>query len=176
MLQLPRGARDLSLAATNITKNLKSWFDMKNLSEDLARQKRELDALFNKKLPDKIITEAQDLVDNSFRQEQYQDKKSPKWSGRKVDPEKEKSRSERRALLVKSAELIRSIEIARRGNDVVISTDKEYGQVHNEGLKAGRGKGFQMPQRQFMPIPGEAPPFEKEIDTFLDNALDKILG
>lgn len=39
----------------------------------------------------------------------------------------------------------------------------KYAAVHNQGLKAGRGKGFQMPQRQFIGHTEELAKIQKEI-------------
>ena len=53
--------------------------------------------------------------------------------------------------------------------------DVKYAKVHNEGLKAGRGAGFRMPQRQFMPIEGQTQPEDltrlqvSTIKEFVDN-------
>jgi phage gpG-like protein len=33
---------------------------------------------------------------------------------------------------------------------VTVGTEVPYAAIHNEGLRAGRGKGFKMPKRQFM--------------------------
>lgn len=47
-------------------------------------------------------------------------------------------------------------------------SDRIYAAVHNEGLKAGRGKGFIMPKRQFM---GESPELNKLIVEELQRKL-----
>lgn len=44
-------------------------------------------------------------------------------------------------------------------------TGVPYAAVHNEGLKAGRGKGFKMPQRQFMGHTEELAKIQKDIIT-----------
>jgi phage gpG-like protein len=54
---------------------------------------------------------------------------------------------------------------------IIISTDKPYAQVHNEGGKAGRGKGFIMPQRQFM---GPSRILDINIKTKFDNIMNKL--
>lgn len=133
------------------------------------------------KIPHHIRDEAQKLVDESFRQEQYQgDKKSSKWDQRSDDDEAGEARTNRRALLVKSGRLIAATEVELRGKDTVaIAVNdpqaSEYAPVHNEGLKAGRGNGFKMKKRQFMPIPGESvPELEAKVGKWLDNEMDKI--
>jgi len=37
-----------------------------------------------------------------------------------------------------------------RGREIWFRSLAEYAKVHNEGLRAGRGKGFVMPKRQFI--------------------------
>ena len=56
-------------------------------------------------------------------------------------------------------------------------TDKDatpvpYAIVHNEGLRAGRGKGFKMPKRQFI---GESAVLNNKISLIIDEELTKIL-
>lgn len=149
----------------------------KEFSDEQRENLRKLDQMIGKRLPDKVADTAQKVVDDSFMKEQYQDGKSAKWKGRKNDKESTKERGSRRALLVKSAALIKSVEVERRGSDIVIGTDVPYAQVHNEGLKSGKGKGFEMPQRQFMPAPGETNAIiDKEIERFLDSEMDKIFS
>jgi phage gpG-like protein len=147
----------------------------KEFSQEQKENLQKLDNLIGKRLPEKVVDEAQKIVDESFKKEQYQDKSSPQWKSRKKDKESGKARESRRALLVKSSALIRSIETDQRGSDIVIHTDVPYAQVHNEGLRAGKGAGFQMPQREFMPIPGESNPLlDERVEKWLDDEMDKI--
>lgn len=138
---------------------------------------QKLGALLSNKLPEFIQDKAQQIVDDSFNKEQYQDAGSSKWKGRKKDKEAKMSRQERRALLVKSGRLIKSVETERRGADIIIGTDTPYAAVHNEGLQSGRGSGFKMPERQFMPKPGESnEQLNKKVEKFLDDQMDKIFN
>src|SRR5690606_5876257 len=116
----------------------------------------------------------QKVVDDSLRNEQYQDKKSPKWQGRKNDDEAGDARTNRRALLVKAGNLIRSVEVEQTKDSIVIRTDSEDAQVHNEGLTTGKGRRTKMPKRQFMPIPGEASPIDDKVEKWYDGEMDKI--
>ena len=45
-----------------------------------------------------------------------------------------------------------SVNTGRKNNNLsyTLVVENEYARVHNEGLKAGRGKGFIMPKRQFV--------------------------
>jgi phage gpG-like protein len=126
-------------------------------------------------LPYDVAEELQAFTEENFRKEAFQDKPAGKWKGRKKDPESGKARKERRALLVESGEMKNSIDTEVRGSDVSIGIHDpsiaEYARVHNEGLKAGRGKGFMMPQRQFI---GESAELDDRIQKLVDDKLDKI--
>ena len=45
--------------------------------------------------------------------------------------------------------------------------------VHNEGLRAGRGKGFKMPKRQFM---GESKELNRKVLRLIEDEIKKILN
>jgi phage gpG-like protein len=74
----------------------------------------------------------------------------------------------RKILTGATGDLGRSIKYkVQKDGSVLIFTDersfeskKPYGRVHNEGLRAGRGKGFRMPKRQFI---GDHPELRKAI-------------
>lgn len=88
----------------------------------------------------------------------------------------------RKILTGETGDLGRSIEIdkSRTGNGKAVvwtaphafaKSDKIYAAVHNEGLHAGRGKGFQMPKRQFM---GESEKLNQLIVDELERKLSEI--
>jgi phage virion morphogenesis protein len=88
---------------------------------------------------------AQNFKDESFEGQHWQDVKRRIGSG--------KGRSES-AILVQSGALRRavlnSLKVANFDIIKFVVTDVDYASVHNYGLRAGRGKGFNMPKRQFM--------------------------
>ena len=57
-------------------------------------------------------------------------------------------------LMIDSAALMNSVRIARATPQEVVWTAGNakvpYAEVHNTGGRAGRGRGFQMPRRQYM--------------------------
>jgi phage gpG-like protein len=82
-------------------------------------------------------------------------------------------------ILTESSDLGKSIEQddSRTGNGQAVvwtspskftHSNKIYAAVHNEGLRAGRGKGFIMPKRQFM---GES----SELNTLIIKELERKL-
>jgi ABC-type uncharacterized transport system involved in gliding motility auxiliary subunit len=154
--------------------------NLNQFSSDMNAGRKELERIFNSKLPDHAEAFAQDIVDRSFANEQYQDGgKSTKWQGRKKDKEGKKQRTERKALLVQSREMqnqtiaTQARSIGDRSHEIVITSSKQVGewnlgQIHNEGLDP-------VPQRQFMPMEGEEnPELTRQIQTFMDDQMDRI--
>lgn len=86
------------------------------------------------------------------------------------------ARTTREILTGDTGDLARSIEIKTVSNGQVViwtapsafDSKEPYGRVHNEGLRAGRGKGFIMPKRQFM---GES----EELNTLIISELERKL-
>lgn len=60
------------------------------------------------------------------------------------------ARLSRPILTGDTGDLGRSINVSYSKGQVTVFSDKIYAKVHNEGLRAGRGNGFIMPQRQFL--------------------------
>jgi phage gpG-like protein len=142
----------------------------KEFGQEMNEQRDKFEKFVANELPDKIVVIAQKNVDDSFQKEQFQDGKSEKWDDRKNDDESGLPRDKRRALLVKEGDLIRDVNAERSGSDIVVGTDVPYAQRHNEGLE-------DMPQRQFMTIPGESNPvIDKQVEELLDNAMDKFFS
>ena len=88
----------------------------------------------------------------SFRDQGFTDKSKGKWKNvqRRTNPRDASKAAAKRPILTGSGELGNSIHWRRSLQDVEIYSDKIYAEVHNKGLRAGRGKGFQMPKRQFI--------------------------
>ncbi len=61
-----------------------------------------------------------------------------------------------------------SIHSRISGTSLTFTSDTPYSAVHNEGLRAGRGKGFIMPKRQFI---GEYPGMDKTIERIAKDAV-----
>jgi len=142
----------------------------REMSAEMLERYRQFNRLADVRFPDKVMDVAQQMVDESFRKETYQDGKSARWKERKNDSESSKERTERRALLVKTGRLIKSTGAERRGNDIIIGSDTPYSERHNEGKKG-------TPRRQFMPAPGERnEKIDKTVEKWLDSEMDKIFG
>ena len=141
-----------------------------SLSSDMNADFAKFRDLVERRLPEKVEVELEKQIVESFDQESFKDGKSSKWQRRK------KEDAGRKILIGKgSGKMKRSIEVSHNKDEVKASSDVIYTAVHNEGLKAGRGAGFIMPQRKFMPIPGEADPYlEEKVQKYLDSEMDKI--
>jgi phage gpG-like protein len=149
---------------------LQNILNGKEFSAEMQESFMRFHNLVERRLPEEVEVLLEKLIMESFAKEQYQDVAASHWQARR------KLDSGRGLLIGKgSGKLKRSIEVSRNGNEVSASTDVIYAPVHNEGLRAGRGAGFQMPQRQFMPIPGEKnEKLDKAVEKFLDSEMDKI--
>lgn len=119
------------------------------------------------------------FIDENFDKQQFAGRK---WAPVKRYGKKGSSRNNS-APLVQTGKLRRAINNSLVKADfgsivfrVTESTGKagfNYAAVHNEGLRAGRGKGFQMPQRKFM---GQSDALTKVQREKISHIVDKIWG
>jgi phage gpG-like protein len=94
---------------------------------------------------DIIEVEAENFVLENFQRGEFQDTTTQVWKKRKREA------TPPYAPLVRTGDLKRTATTARRESDrIKFVMNQPYAQVHNEGLRAGRGKGFRMPKRQFI--------------------------
>tara|TARA_R100000951_G_scaffold40148_1_gene34036 strand:- start:753 stop:1205 length:453 start_codon:yes stop_codon:yes gene_type:complete len=143
----------------------------------LSPQLKEDQAKFKKEIKKILILSAEEAVQffqaNIIGRQGFLDRKVNKWPKRKrnVDPG-------RNILVGKGggAKLWKSISrttISAKSVTIGIKGEpKDYASVHNYGLKAGRGKGFIMPKRQFM---GESKTLNKKINRLIKRRIKKIL-
>lgn len=120
---------------------------------------------------------AKNFFVENFRKQGFDDKTVQRWKPRKRTTYKTKSGKvvddTTRAILVKTGDLRRSIIRVpnRAALNVKIQTDLPYAKVHNEGLRAGRGKGFKMPKRQFI---GDSYNLNEKVKAVIVKRLDKV--
>lgn len=136
-----------------------------------------------------VETEALNHFQNSFVYQGFTDKNLVKWPKRKIPKrngkqitgktlEKWKVKNEGRALLIshssdtKGTHMANTIVGEREPGKVTIIVDKEYAQVHNDGLLSGRPPGFMMPQRRFI---GPSEKLEQKIQEKLEKEIDKLI-
>ena len=104
---------------------------------------------------DIVGTEAVHHFKESFDDEAFSNKSEKDMPWKEVKRRKNskgagKAASKRKILTGESGDLGNSIDYEKQGRDVAIKSDKIYAEVHNKGLRAGRGKGFKMAKRQFI--------------------------
>jgi len=146
------------------------------LPADINRLMKRGQLVIEKKLPTIVKVEAIKHFEESFDNQGFTDKNLVKWKARKK-PRSPKAQREHsgRALMIshknqtKGTHLKDSFKGEVVGTKVIISTDKPYAEVHNEGGKAGRGKGFTMTARPFM---GPSQALDNKIETKLDKEMN----
>ena len=109
----------------------------------------------------------------SFINGGFTDETSQLWKHRKrEDRGRYAKNAGSRAVLVKTGKLKRSLVAKKFGRYAVrITSNVNYANVHNEGLRAGRGKGFTMPKRQFVGYSGM---LSAKIELRLRNKIQRI--
>ncbi len=117
----------------------------KNASDYFRRLANSIQGLEQQIVRDVIAVEAERIHAENFRAEAFIDTPPQKWPARKKEDKPS------RALLVKTSTLKgHALKGRTRKGAVEFVFPLGYEKVHNEGLKAGRGKGFKMPKRQFV--------------------------
>lgn len=114
-----------------------------------------------KRLMNDIKVELQDEFDKNFERKAFFDRP---WKPRT-------EYTTRGSLLLVTGTLRRSISAKVEGMRVVFLSSVGYASVHNEGLKAGRGAGFDMPKRQFI---GTAIAVKDAIRRVVDTNVERI--
>jgi phage gpG-like protein len=143
--------------------------------QDFIKKLKKINNYLNNGVFETVGDEAVSHYKKSFRDEGFTDRSLKKWKEvkRRINPRNPEAASAGRPILTgRSGELGSSIKWDKgAGRKVVISSDKVYAQVHNEGLQAGRGKGFKMPKRQ---IVGKSAEMTKKINTEVTKNLNII--
>lgn len=165
---------------------------IKELPIDLAELNRKLLTKISEILPEVVAVEARNHFEASWDNQGFTNKVLKKWQKRQFNGKSKLkggtgvtsaykkfcAKDKGRAILVghasdtKGAHLKDSIQVEKKPTQVIFSTDKVYAQVHNEGGRAGRGKGFIMPQRQFL---GESEVLNAEIEKKMTKEINKFL-
>ena len=123
-------------------------------------------------LPRVLANETKNYFVGEFNKQQ--------WDGKRwLDPKRKQkttgSSRNQSATLVQSGTLRRAvINSLQQATFKLIHfevKDVAYAKVHNEGLRAGRGIGFQMPKRQFM---GQTKKLGETQRRVIDKTIDKI--
>lgn len=124
-------------------------------------------------LTDLLVTAQNHFIEN-FRKQGFDDRSIEKWQPRKRT---ERSRGGNRGILIgKGTGTLRRSIMKRKtskysGLVFIIGNANKYAKVHNDGLRAGRGRGFIMPKRQFI---GDSYNMFQKMDRKLKQRLDRI--
>jgi len=142
----------------------------------------EIQKSMSRTMPIKAGRIAKDLFQENFLKGGFVDGGIHEWQpskrlGTKNDEGKvmgkaKGAKGEYKTLMSSRNNLFNSIEYHLDDSGVVIENRVPYAAVHNEGLHAGRGKGFTMPQRQFI---GDSKELDEAIEDMIENELTKIL-
>lgn len=115
-----------------------------------------------------IAVEAENHFAEGFRRGGFTDQAFQPWQPRK------KAETPQRALLVKTGAMRAAATKGRvEGSQVRFVMPLEYMKVHNEGGRAGRGAGFQMPKRQYI---GPSAALDNKIRQKVNAYLARKLG
>lgn len=141
---------------------------------------RAVQQLLNK-FPDEMGTIAISHFKRSFPQQGFEDDSVKKWQERKLPKGRvARTRSSGRNVLIglgTGAHLWNSLRKRRVGVFTIMITSsgraEKYANVHNEGMRAGRGRGFKMPKRQFVGYSGK---LNRKIISTFEKRMERILS
>ena len=146
------------------------------LVEDINRKSAEIKMLISRTLPIKAGNVAVEHFKENFQKGGFVDGGLKKWKPSKRLSSGSKSAAANRPTLMSGRDMLyNDIKKETRDGEVLIHTTnqtEDYAAVHNEGLRAGRGKGFQMPKRQFI---GDSKELNEKVKTLIESEVAKIL-
>ena len=158
---------------------------IKLLKQQLEKKLSELRGYIQEDAPIVIGVEATNEFKENFDKQTFDGKKwqdvkrrdpnSPWYGHSGQTGKKSESRKTAKILDGETGELKGATSWRREGDRVIITNDKPYAQVHNEGLPAkiyGK-KVFQMPKRQFI---GVTPKLKKSIQNKIERDITKIIN
>ena len=129
---------------------------------------------------DRIKTTLPRVLANETKKYFVGEFKKQQWDGKRwLDPKRKQkttgSSRNKSATLVQSGTLRRAVINSLQQDTFKLIhfevKDVAYAKVHNEGLRAGRGIGFQMPKRQFMGQTKKLGEIQRRV---IDKTIDKI--
>lgn len=139
----------------------------------LAKQQQALERCVHRELPIKVGREAKNHFQENFQKGGFVDGGLHKWKPAKRIGKGKDAASKYGTLLSARNHLYDSVEYVPGDAEVHIQNKVPYAAVHNEGLKAGRGKGFIMPKRQFI---GDSKELTEKVKSSIETELSKIIN
>lgn len=129
--------------------------------------------LVNRTLPIDIGVLAKAHFQENFEKGGFVDNGLKKWKpAKRLSLGRKEARFNSKTLLSGDDHLFNSIAYVPGFAQVKIVNPVEYAKVHNEGLKAGRGKGFIMPKRTFI---GKSHELDVKVEDKIDSEVSKII-
>lgn len=149
--------------------------DFKHFAGDLKKAEREIARFIANDAPRHVGKIAVDHFKENFNKEGFVNGGLQKWREvkRRENPKITGAASKRKILHGETLELKNSLQYRTGNAQTRIFSDVDYFEVHNEGLKAGRGEGFTMPKRQ---IVGQSQELDIKIDKRLESGIKRILN
>lgn len=109
---------------------------------------------------------------DNFRKGGFVDDSLKPWKPSKRIGRAKGAAGQYKTLLSGRNRLYNSINYRTAPAKTVVYTNVVYAAVHNEGLRAGRGRGFNMPKRRFM---GESKQLSRKITGMIEDELKKAI-
>lgn len=141
----------------------------RKIKENAEQIKRAID----RTIPVKAGRAAKDHFQENFKKSGFVNNGLHPWTRSKRIGTAKDSAGSYGTLLSGRNHLYSSINYKPERGKVTISNEVPYARVHNEGLRAGRGRGFKMPKRQFI---GESRELTKKVEEIIETEIGKILG
>lgn len=132
----------------------------------------ELKRAMQRTIPVKVGREAKDHFQDNFLKGGFVNNGLHPWPRSKRQGKAKGSKGSYKTLLSGRNHLFSAIGYRVEPGKVTLSNNVPYARVHNEGLRAGRGKGFTMPRRQFM---GESHELTQKIRKTIETEIGRIL-
>lgn len=123
-------------------------------------------------LPVKIGNEAENHFKDNFRKGGFVDAGLERWKPAKRIGRAKGAAGSYRTLLSGRNHLYNSVRHRTAPGKAIIYNNVNYAAVHNEGLRAGRGKGFKMPKRRFI---GPSRKLNDKIERIITQHIKNIL-
>lgn len=136
------------------------------------QQRKAIARAFVRELPIRVGNIAQSHFKDNFRRGGFVNGGLKRWKPSKRIGRAKGAAGKYSTLLSSRNFLYNSITYKPSPGKVVISSYAPYAAVHNEGLRAGRGKGFQMPKRQFI---GDSKELTEKVTQTIETTINKII-
>lgn len=141
--------------------------------QEVNRHAAQIADAVNRTIPLKVGVAAEKFVKDNFRQGGFVNNGLQPWTPAKRIGKAKGARGQHKTLMSARNHLFSSTGHRVEPATAIIYNDCEYADVHNSGLRAGRGAGFTMPKRQFI---GESAELDRLTEQIMDTEISKIIN